>query len=197
MQATTQVSSSTNSPAPAGAKRRGWLGRNWLRLFVVLVVLAAAAAAGGYYKKFGPILFSKPYQQALVELRQSPQVKKLLGEPIHDGWFPAGSVNNDEGEARFYLKIHGPKGADGQEPMADVSVQARSVGGEWDFTQFDVQSSAGPKLNLMDEISSRKPPEVPLFNGNGASTPLPKTDAARPPDVKIDIPDLPSDDAKK
>ena len=136
--------------------------------------------------------------KTLEKLRQSPAVKQLLGEPIKDGWFPAGSVNSGEGEARIYLKVHGPKTADGHEPKADVNVQARLVTGTWGFTQFDVIPDGGQRLNLMPEISAGDTPDVPLFNGNTTPPPSPaKTDATPPPDVDIKIPDLPSDSGGK
>ncbi|HEX3999429.1 MAG TPA: cytochrome c oxidase assembly factor Coa1 family protein [Pirellulales bacterium] len=196
MQTTAQASSHANREPPPNVKRGGWFGRNWLRLCFLLVLLAVLGGVGGYLYKFGPILFSTPYHQTIAELRHSPQVKQLLGEPIHDGWFPVGSVNNDEGEARLYLKLHGPKMADGHESTADVSVQARSVEGEWGFTQFDITPSGGQRLSLMDEISG-PPPDLLPFNGNNAQTPPSTTEATPPPDVKIDIPDMPSDSGKK
>ena len=152
MQSATKSSSSENVSAPA-AKKRGWWGRNWLRLFLSLVILAIVAAGGGYLYRFGPLLFSAPYRQTMAELQKSPQVKKLLGEPVRAGWFPVGGVNKEEGSARMYLKVHGPKTADGSEPKADVAVQARCVDGKWDFTQFDVQPEGGPRVNLLDEIA--------------------------------------------
>jgi hypothetical protein len=191
MQGSTTNSSIAGVPADSSAKTRGWWGRNWKRLFLALIALAVLGASGGYSYKFGPILFSQPYRQAIAELRQSPDVEKMLGEPIKDGWFPAGSVNNEEGEARFYMNVHGPKTADGREPKAVVSVQARLVAGEWGFTQFDVRPEEGRPLNLLTEIMRERPPDVAPFNPNSVPPPLPKTDAKPPPDVNIQLPDMP------
>src|ERR1700744_1195539 len=133
-----QTPSAASSASPA-VKQRGWFARNWLKLFLLFVLIVVAGAGGGYYYKFRPILTSEPRQQGKAELKKSPQVKKLLGEPVRDGWFPAGSVSKDDGEARMYPHVHGPKTADGKEPAAEVSIQARALEGKWDFTQFDVQ----------------------------------------------------------
>jgi hypothetical protein len=168
-----------------------------MRLLLSLVVLAALGAGGGYYYKFAPILTSEPYHQAMAALLKSPTVKQLLGEPIKDGWLPAGTVNSSEGEARIYFKVHGPKTADGREPKADVSVQARLVTGQWGFTQFDVTPDGGQRVNLMDEIMGGEEPDVKAFDAKTVQPPLPKTDATPPPDVNIQIPDMPADTGGK
>lgn len=175
--------------------------RNWLRILVCFVVLIAFAAGGGYFYKFGRILISTPYHQAMADLRDSPQVKKLLGEPITANWFPVGNVNNEIGEARMILKIRGPAGADGKEPTADVLIQARAIEGQWGFTQFDVTPAVGDRLNLIDEIQSRDHGVggAPKFDGSQRqpehTAELPSK-IAPPPDVQITIPDG-SDSTKK
>jgi hypothetical protein len=193
MQSAIRDSSSTGSPAKANVKPRGWWSRNWKRLFLSLIGLAVVGAGIGYCYKFGRTLISEPYHQAIAELQQSAEVKQLLGEPIQDNWFPVGSVSVDQGEARFILKVHGPKTADGREPKADVSVQARLVSGKWGFTQFDVTPEEGQRLNLMDEYMARVGSDVEQFNPNAIQQPQPKTPAAPPPDINITLPpDMPS-----
>lgn len=197
MQTATKDSTST-AAAAASAKKRGWWRRNWKRLLGSLVLIAVLGAVGGYLYKFAPILTSEPYRQAIAELEKSPQVKQLLGESVKAGWFPAGSVNRDEGEARIYLQVHGPKTADGHAPKADVSVQARLVGGKWGFTQFDLTSDKGQRLNLMDEINGEQPPDVLPFDAKNVPPPQAKMEVAPPKDdVNIQIPDLPSDTGGK
>lgn len=191
---TTSPASQNASASPANARRPGWFRRNWLRAIISLMLLFVLAAVGGYLYKFGPILFSTPYHMAMAELQQEPDVKKMLGDPIHDSWFPAGNVNNEEGEARFYFRVHGP-GTDGHESKADVSVQARCVGDKWDFTQFDIQPEGGQRLNLIDAIQARGTPDTPLFDSKSAPAPT-KTEATPPQDVNIQIPDMPADGEK-
>jgi hypothetical protein len=197
MQTTTRDPKAAKSPAASNAKPRGWWGRNWKRLFLSLFVLALLGAGGGYFYKFGRILISEPYHQAIADLKLSPEVKKLLGEPLQDNWFPIGGVNSDLGEARFTLKVHGPKAADGQAPKAEVAVQGRLVTGKWGFTQFEVRPESGQPFSLVDEITEREGSDVKRFDPNAIQPPLPKTQSIAPPDVKIEIPDMPSDSGNK
>ncbi len=196
MQSTTQTSTTPTSTAQANPKPRGWMRRNWLRILVCFGVLIAFAAGGGYFYKFGRILISTPYRQAMANLRESPQVKKLLGEPISANWFPVGNVNNEIGEARMILKIHGPAGADGKVPTAEASILARAIEGEWGFTQFDVQPANGDRMNLVPEIEKLHPSvnDVKPYDPN--AQPLRTAKAPPPPDVDIQVPDG-SDSNKK
>ena len=108
--------------------RRGWFKRNW-KWLIPTIVLAPALAGGGFlYWKSSTIKGSAPYKSALAAAQSSPQVTVKLGTPIEGAsWLPQGAVNvqNDRGEAILNFQIKGPNGA------ADVSTQARMVGGEW------------------------------------------------------------------
>lgn len=197
MQSATRDSSAVVSPSPSAAKPRGWWRRNWKRLFLAVFVLAALGVGGAYYYKCGRILISEPYHQALAAVQKSPEVKQLLGEPIKDGWFPSGNVSSEQGEARVYFNVRGPKTADGREPTAKVNFQARFVTGEWGFTNFEVTQDGGERLNLTDEVSAAQTPDVKPFDPKTVQPAQPKTDATPPPDVEIKIPDLPTDSGGK
>jgi hypothetical protein len=196
---TISPSSSKSATALApNAQQRGWWRRNSLRLLVCIVVVIGGAAVAGYLLKFGPILFSTPYREAMADLRLSPQVKKMLGEPLHDGWFPSGNVSAEDGEARFNFRVHGPKAADDTETIAHVAVQARFIGGKWGFTQFDMQPENGQKLNLIDWTNRQETPDVKPFDPNDQKLPAPtKAEASNQQNVDIQIPGLPTDSGQK
>lgn len=198
MQSATRDPASTGAAVGSNAKPRGWWRRNWKRLILAIIVLAVLGAGGGYYYQFGRILISEPYRQAMADLRQSPIVKQMLGEPIKDNWFPVGTINNSDGDARFILKLHGPKTPNGKQPKAEASVTASVIDHKWGINALEVTSEEGERKSLRDELEALYGSDVPPFDPKTVPPPLPKTDAAPPPDVKIDLPpDLPSDSGNK
>lgn len=199
MQRTIRDSSATSTPAGGNAKTRGWWRRNWKRLLLAVILLAVVAAGGGYYYKFGRILTSEPYRQAMADLRQSATVKQMLGEPIKDNWFPVGTLDNADGQARFILKLHGPKAADGKETKAEASVTASVISGKWGINTLELTTDAGERKNLRGEIEANGGSDVVPFDPKTAQPLAPaKTEIAPANDnVNIQIPDLPSDSGSK
>ena len=180
----------------AAPVRRGWLRRNWKRLLGSMMLLIILAAVGGYFAKFGPVLFSQPYQTALHAVEQSPQVQAVLGKTISRStvadWTPSG-LSDDSGqmpEARLTFSVSGAKNpATGDRSSATVMALARQLNGQWGFAQFDVTLSDGTQLNLLDEINAGKPADVKPFD---PTQPQPKatTTEEATPDQNIKIDDL-------
>ena len=127
-----------NANIPPAPPRRGWLSRNWLwfiPLTLLLAVLLCGGCCGGILVTvFGAMKTSAPYQMALKQVQNDPQVIEKLGQPIKDGWIPSGEVNisNGSGDARLDFNVTGPKGT------AHVHTEARRSNGVWTTTVLDV-----------------------------------------------------------
>ena len=132
----------------AQAVARAPRGRRWLRRLVLLILALAAGAAAGYYYKFGRLKASEPYQEALKTLRANEEVVKHLGEPIQDGWFPDGEINNDpnHGEARLHFHVAGLKS------KAAVYAVARRIGGTWGLSQLEVSPASGGFIKIKIDV---------------------------------------------
>jgi hypothetical protein len=182
------MAATKQEPVESAPVHRGWWRRNWKRLVVGTVLVVVLAAVGGYFAKFGPVLFSEPYQMALNTVERSPQVKDLLGEPVKRSgvadWTPTGmfSDGGQMKEARLTFSISGPKGS------ASVMALARSLDGQWGFAQFDVTAPEGKRLNLLAESNAGKPVDVKNFDPSQPQAKTTTTEDA-PPDlnVKIDL----------
>jgi hypothetical protein len=177
---------------------RGWFKRNWKRLIGGLLLLLIVAAVGGYLAKFGPILFSQPYREALDFVTRYPQVIDALGEPIKrrdfQDWTPHGAVTGDDdnGEANLSFSVSGPKG------KATVGVAARKVKGdkEWGYPTFQVTLPGDKQLNLVDAMNKTKPDETPKAN-TGVVKPATTTEASKDQDIIIDVGPPDQDKGKK
>ena len=178
--------------------QRGWFKRNWKRLFGGLLLLFIAAAVGGYLAKFGPILFSQPYREALDFVTGYPQVTDALGEPVKrrgiQDWTPSGTITGDDdtGEANINFSISGTKG------QAKVMIAARKVKGdkEWGYPTFQVTLPGDKQLNLVDAMNKTKPDEMPKAN-EGAVKPATTTQATKEQDIIIDVGPPDQDKTKK
>jgi hypothetical protein len=188
---------SVKQPAPQSSPpERGWFKRNWKRLIGGLLLLLMVGAVGWYLAKFGPIMFSRPYREALDFAVVNPKVIAELGEPVKRGlhdWTPAGTITDDgeNGDAHLEFSITGSK------RQAKVSIVARKVKGdkEWGFPTFKVTPLDGAPINLADEINKTKPDDTPKAN-EGAVKPATTTEASKEQNINIDV-DLPDQDKNK
>jgi hypothetical protein len=130
----------------AEPRRRGWFGRNWwwvlLLVFGGCIVICAGLCAGVFAFGVGAIKSSEPYQASLAQVRQDKQVIARIGEPIEDALMPTGNINinNDRGEARLSFDVSGPKGT------ASVVSQSKLIGGKWGLTQLEVTFEDGQRI---------------------------------------------------
>ena len=119
--------------------KKGWFVRNWkwvvptggcLGIIIFIIVIAGAM--------FSSItsLFenSTPYQEAMITLKNNPEVIELLGEPIEiEGGIKGGiNIQNDGGNATFEIPVKGPK------EKALYSVVAQKVNGEWSYLVLNI-----------------------------------------------------------
>ncbi len=170
-------------PAP---QPRGWLGRNWRRIFFVLIVLPLLAATGAYFYKFGPMIFNERYRTAVDFLKKNDRVRTELGEPITTGLIPRPSGDVLADEVRLTFEISGPKG------VANVAMFARKDSGSWGFPTLDVtpKQGTGSRIALSDainhELGDDTPPAAPVTEPVKQAAP---TQAPSSMDVNIPIPD--------
>ena len=132
----------------AEPRQRSWFGRNWwwvLLVALVVFLLVCCGVCGGLgFFGLAAIKQSEPYQLALEEVRQNPEVIKRLGEPIEDGLVPVGevSIENNRGSANLLFDVTGPNGT------AHVMSQAQMVGGSWGLTQLEVTFDTGERITI-------------------------------------------------
>jgi len=89
---------------------------------------------------------SPVYQTSIDKARASSDVVKILGQPIHDGWFCSGELtqsSNGSGHARLTIPISGPNG------KGTLKVEASLLDGKWRFSilQFSAAGHA-PAIDL-------------------------------------------------
>ena len=101
---------------PPQQQPKGCWGRNWKWIVPTgclgLLVVVAALGVGIFFVVMSAVKSSEVYRFALAKARSNPTVVAELGEPIKDGWFVQGSVNEQlggHGQARFQIPISGPK----------------------------------------------------------------------------------------
>ncbi|MGK0187162.1 MAG: hypothetical protein ACI9R3_002948 [Verrucomicrobiales bacterium] len=138
------------SKTPLGAA----LGCGCALLAVVGVIVFVCCIVGFV---FSMIKNSDPYNHALAQARNNPQVVTALGEPIEPGWFLMGNINlsGSSGNADISIPISGPNG-NGQ-----LNVVASKSGGVWTYSvlRFTSDQIEQP-LNLLLSIPALEELEV-------------------------------------
>lgn len=126
-----------NQPPPLPGARRagtGWWRRHWRWAMPLAVLSASAAAAAVVWLAVTQWAHwsrsSEPYQEAMRRARCSVELVAVLGEPIEDGFLPAGSMRSAPGgggHSQFLVHLNGPRG------HARMFLQATRQQGEWDY----------------------------------------------------------------
>ncbi|WP_051710931.1 cytochrome c oxidase assembly factor Coa1 family protein [Andreprevotia chitinilytica] len=131
---------------------QNWWDRNWKwflpLLCVACVVLFAGFIAAIMFAVFGMMKSSDAYVQALAKARATPAVVQALGEPIKEGYFVSGSINESgpSGRAELEIPVTGPRG-DGR-----VFVVAQKSVGQWSILQLVVEiDSNHQRITLVDD----------------------------------------------
>jgi hypothetical protein len=163
-------------------------------MFVVTVALGAIAVFSyvqirSYRYRHNPV-----YQAALSEVQTNDQLQDRLGAPIVDSdWNPQGAIeirdNATIGDAKFNFSVSGPDG------YADVSAEGRMVDGEWAVTGLEVLFPDGDRADLSEQIRAKQKVDTPEFDPQAQQKKQDKNDESQgepPPDVSVEVPDLPS-----
>ena len=128
------------STVPTGWWRRHW---RWAMPLAVVVGMAAAAGAVGfalsqwaYWSKS-----STPYQEAMRRARCNIELVAALGEPLRDGYLPAGSMHSN-GQSQFVIGVSGPQG------KGRLFLNAKRSGEHWDYPMLYVVTDANEAIDL-------------------------------------------------
>jgi hypothetical protein len=119
-----------------------WFQRNWKWFVPVLAALAIGTIVGFMLMIFGFVMSmfksSEPYQHAVAEARQAPAVVAALGEPIAEGRFTSGNMEESgaSGKASLAIPVSGPKGE------ATIFVEASKSTGQWRYEHVVVELSS-------------------------------------------------------
>jgi hypothetical protein len=93
------------------------------------------------------------YKEALSRAKADGDVKALLGTPIKEGYWIAGSleVNGSSGSTDLAIPISGPKGS------ATLYVEARKVAGRWAYATLEVVAAgSGTRVDLRAEPGKQR-----------------------------------------
>jgi hypothetical protein len=107
---------------------------------ILMVVLGIGVFVAGLlvFIEHG-IKTSSVYQTSVAKARISSEVIKILGQPVHEGWFCSGELtqsSNGSGHARLNIPLSGPNG------KGTLEVEASRLGGNWRFSTLQF-SAAG------------------------------------------------------
>jgi hypothetical protein len=91
---------------------------------------------GGYHLVLRDLRHSKAGREATNVVRNSAQLKTMLGEPFKLR-IEAGEVDLDQGNAHFSFDTQGPRGE------ADVDLTLKKEGSTWRFASGSVQTDEG------------------------------------------------------
>ena len=123
-----------------------WLERNWKMAIPIGIAMLLILITGFFFLITTIISSSSPYADALALAKSNPEVIKVLGEPIKDGFFASGhtNVSNSSGDADWVIPISGPKG------KATVNVRATRLAGKWGFDTLEVKmDNDNERVNLL------------------------------------------------
>lgn len=176
----------TAGPPPAPEQKGCW-GRNWKWIVPTgclgLILLLIAGVAGIIYVAVSVLKSTEVYKNALEMARANTVVVEELGQPIEDGWYVIGSVENEagDGRARLEIPITGPKKKGTLYVIAEVD---DNVGGSrsWTYMQLEVEvEGRAERIDLLDPLTAGRPPlGVGVDNSNVSEEPPPPLPPASP-----------------
>lgn len=130
---------------PGSTVPTGWWLRHWRWAMPLAVVVGMAAAAGAvgfalsqwaYWSKS-----STPYQEAMRRARCNIELVAALGEPLRDGYLPAGSMHSN-GQSQFVIAVSGPQG------NGRIFLNAKRAGEHWDYPMLYVVTDGKEAIDL-------------------------------------------------
>lgn len=112
---------------------------------VIILLTAFVASLLAFIER--EIKSSSVYQAAVNRAQSSGEVVRILGDPLHTGWFVTGELHQSSdgsGQARLNIPMTGPRGG------GSLMVRARRREGNWRFEllQFNREGSTAP-VNLL------------------------------------------------
>jgi len=134
-------------------QQKSWFSRNWMWLVPVggcltIILLFVFGIGALIFGSFSMLTNSTPYEYALEQAKNNPQVIELLATPIDTDGIMQGNISfeNDEGSADFQIPIKGPNG------KAKIIVIAQKDYGEWIYKELYVEiKESKEKINLLDK----------------------------------------------
>ena len=116
--------------------------RNWAIAGMIVWAGLAIIGAGSFFGLQAIMKGNGAYELTMQELRSSPQIQTVFGEPLEDGFFPHGSVNVEGGGGTADLSI----GISG--PRATGTAYAKGVRefGAWRLTGLVVRVDGTDRL---------------------------------------------------
>ncbi len=135
-------------------KRKSWFGRNWLWVVPVggcltLIVLAVLGVGSLFYGVTSLLKNSTPYEYALEQAQENPEVVAQLGETIEADGMISGNLTytNNKGEANIQIPIKGSKGE------GTLFVVGEKYGEDWTYEKLYVLiKDSQEKINLLDKV---------------------------------------------
>ncbi|MGO1000632.1 cytochrome c oxidase assembly factor Coa1 family protein [Lysobacter sp. CA196] len=129
-----------NTSRPAAPYRKPWVQRHWILTLLlalgVLFSLSIAIGAWMMYSVMDSMRYTPPFIEAMERARANPEVKAALGEPL-EGRFVLGAVEpKDQGVAKLFVFVHGPKG------KGEVQVEGVNEQGTWRYSLMRVNIDA-------------------------------------------------------
>ncbi|MBT8273886.1 MAG: cytochrome c oxidase assembly factor 1 family protein [Bacteroidia bacterium] len=132
--------------------QKSWFGRNWPWLLpvggcltiILLFIFGVGAAIFGVAEA---LKGSEPYEFAVEESINSPELMEILGEPIKTDGFMEGTVNfkNESGRVDIKIPLRGPKGA------ATIEVKGTKEDGIWTYEKLFVTiKETNEKIDLLE-----------------------------------------------
>jgi len=92
---------------------------------------------------------STPYQEAMRRARCNIELVEALGEPLRDGYLPAGSMHSN-GQSQFVIAVSGPQG------NGRMFLNAKRSGDHWDYPMLYVVTDGKEAIDLaaLDDIEA-------------------------------------------
>ena len=155
---------SSNPPHTMPTPSRGWWQRHWKWALPVAIVtaiaLAALAIAALLFGVRSTLVGSDVYQDAVARARADREIIALIGEPMTEGFLPAGSINTSTlgggtGEAGLIVTLTGPKGE------GTLYVEAKRKRGQWRYgSLFFIKATDDGMVTLVDQATGVGEPAI-------------------------------------
>jgi len=134
-------------------EQKNWFGRNWVWAVpgcgcvgIILFVVFGAGAAFLGLKNF--VSNSTPYEYAVEQAINNPEVILLLGDPVETDGMMSGnvSIQNESGNANFTVPLKGSEGT------GTLIVVAERFDGEWVYEDlYVIIKDTQERINLLDQ----------------------------------------------
>jgi len=133
---------------------KSWFGKNWFWavpgcgcLGVILLLIFGAGAAFFGFKSF--MKNATPYEYAVEQAINNPEVITILGEPLEANRMMNGnvSIQNEGGNANFTVPLKGIN------KTGTLVVSAERFNGKWVYEDlYVIVDDSQERINLLDQI---------------------------------------------